>query len=105
MVLLSWVQAIMVFAFRLHATDFGGTAAGGLLLGGGVVVALFSVKPVLACVDPQAWVKAFMFHVDQHGREGHGSPFLFTKAFGWLQGGPKPRLAFERFADFDCMYD
>ena len=92
-------------AFRLHATDFGGTAAGGLLLGVGVVVALFSVKPVLACVDPQAWVKAFMFHVDQHGREGQGSPFLFTKAFGWLQGEPKPRLAFEMFADFNCTYD
>ena len=69
------------------------------VLGGVVEVVLISVKPVVACVDPQAWVKAFVIHVDQHGREGQSSPFLFTSAFVWFQAWPKPGLALETFVD------
>ena len=40
------VQVFMDDDFRFHATDFGGTTAGWLLLGGVVEEALNSMEPV-----------------------------------------------------------
>ena len=87
-VLLRCVQAFVIFAFRFHATVFGGTAAGGLLLGGVVKVALFSVKPVLACVDPQAWVKAFLCMLFNMDGKGRVAPFFSQKHLSGSRAGP-----------------
>ena len=48
---------------------------------GMVEVVLFSIKPVLACVDPQAWVKAFRSMLFNMVGKGSVDPFSFEALF------------------------